>query len=394
MRTTPIIKLLSAFTLLLLLFTGAFADNAAPTSEPIKMLPDTVGGFRASSAPVIPKDQVLDGIARAEDFNALSSALRTYTSQGGEAFTVVVVKTRSDSSAYALLKRVAAEMRAKAQLETAKVNDIGTAAFASKERLIFFKGQAFVSVTSKQAGTSIDGLTAFARSFAETLDRGENEIPVLIKHLPEWETASERAAYAVSLKALQEAAGNRPVLDAVSFEGGAEAVTALYGPSRLVIVENTTPQLATTNDVLINARLNWLSANAQPMPSAYKRVGNYSVFVFDAPSEQEATQLIDKIKYEQVVQWLGDNPYALQRAQKEYSQTTAGVILAVIQASGLSLLICLGIGTIFGTIVFRRRRAQQSATEAYSDAGGMVRLNIDEMTPQPDPTRLLGRGGR
>lgn len=391
MLTTPITKPLFALTLLLLLLTAALADNADPASESAKLLPDTVGEFRALGAPVTPKDQVLDGIAIAEDYNALSSAKRTYTSQGGEAFTVVLVRTRSDSSAYALLKRVAAEMGSQ---ETAKVNDVGTAAVASNERLIFFKGPAFVSVTSRKANPRADGLAAFARAFAETLDRGENEIPVLIKHLPDWETAQARAAYSVSLKALQQAAGSRPVLDAVSFEGGAEAVTALYGPSRLVIVENTTPQLATLNDARINERLKELREKGERVPSLYRRVGNYLVFVFDASSEQEAVQLVDRIKYEQVVQWLGENPYALQRAQKEYTQTTAGVILAVVQASGLSLLICLGIGAIFGTIVFRRRRAQQAATDAYSDAGGMLRLNIDELTPETDPARLLGRGDR
>jgi hypothetical protein len=392
--TRPITKLLSALTLLLLLLTAAFADTADPTSEAAKMLPDAIGDFRAQGEPIPPKEKMLGDMASAEDFNALSSARRIYSSARGESFTILLVKTRSDSSAYALLTRVAAEMRAREQAPTSKVRDIGIASFASSERVIFFKGPAFVSVTSNLARQNGDGLAAFARAFAETLNSGENEIPVLLKHLPDWETVQERAAYAVSLKALQDAAGNRPALDAVSFEGGVEAVTALYGPSRLIILENTTPQLATTNDARINARLKELREKGQPVPSAYRRVGNYCVFVFDAPSEQEAARLMDNIKYEQVVQWLGDNPYALQRAQKEYTQTTAGVILAVIQASGLSLLVCLGIGAIFGTLVFRRRRSQQAATEAYTDAGGMVRLNIDDMTAQTDPTRLLGRGDR
>jgi hypothetical protein len=69
-----------------------------------------------------------------------------------------------------------------------------------------------------------------------------------------------------------------------------------------------------------------------------------------------------------------------------------GTILAVIKASGLSLIVCFGIGGLVGALVFKRRRAQAAAIDAYSDAGGMLRLNIDEMTRQTDPGRLLGRG--
>jgi hypothetical protein len=118
-------------------------------------------------------------------------------------------------------------------------------------------------------------------------------------------------------------------------------------------------------------------------------VGNYSVFVFDAPSEQTAKALIDQVKYEQVVQWLGDNPYILKEAQRRYVETTLGVFLAVVKASGVAALACFAVGGFFGALLFSRRRAQQRTVEAFSDAGGMLRLNIDELTPQTDPTKLL-----
>ena len=50
------------------------------------------------------------------------------------------------------------------------------------------------------------------------------------------------------------------------------------------------------------------------------------------------------------------------------------------------------LGGVLGALLFNRRRTQQSTHEAYSDAGGMLRLNIDELTPQTDPARLLGPG--
>ena len=125
------------------------------------------------------------------------------------------------------------------------------------------------------------------------------------------------------------------------------------------------------------------------MPTSSRKVGNYSVFVFNAASEAEAQSLIDQVEYAQMVTWLGDNPYLLEQAQRDYYETTAGVLVSVVQASGLSLLACLGIGGLIGAVLFNRRRAQQRAAEAYSDAGGMLRLNLDDITPQRDPAKLL-----
>ena len=191
---------------------------------------------------------------------------------------------------------------------------------------------------------------------------------------------------------MQEAAGNLPALDAVDFTGGTEAVAATYGSTQLIIVEFGTPQLSIENDARILARVKELRDAGQPAPTAYRRVGNYSVFVFGATDEKAAEQLIDGITYEKVVQWLGDNPRAWDRAMKEYNETTSGLIVGVIRASGISALLCLAVGGLFGGLVFMRRRAQQAATEKYSDAGGMLRLNMDELTPQTDPSRLLEKG--
>jgi hypothetical protein len=89
-----------------------------------------------------------------------------------------------------------------------------------------------------------------------------------------------------------------------------------------------------------------------------------------------------------VVQWLGENPNILKRAQEEYVNTTLGVLVAVLKASGYALVACLGLGGLAGALLFTRRRSQQNA-EAFSDAGGMLRLNLDELTPETNPARLL-----
>src|SRR2546425_5369960 len=213
------------------------------------------------------------------------------------------------------------------------------------------------------------------------------DVPALMQHLPNWQSVANKATYAVTLDVLKGAAPNQPILDAVSFEGGTEAVAANYNQGQLVIVEFSTPQFSVDNDQRIAAKLQELKSQAQPVPTAYRRVGNYSVFVFNGTDEAAANQLIDQVQYQKVVQWLGEDPHLYQKLQRYFTQTSAGVLMAVLESSGLSLVICLGAGALLGFLLFRRRRAQAAAV--YSDAGGSVRLNLDELTDKEDTTRLL-----
>ncbi|HEY0004486.1 MAG TPA: DUF6599 family protein [Pyrinomonadaceae bacterium] len=357
--------------------------------EAARLLPESIGDFHARGRAKTPTLGIFEQHSP-EDFGVMAYAARAYTSPDGETFVIDLVTTRSDSGAYALLKSVG---MFPASSPSFALNDVGTAGIATPAGVMFFKGRAFASVyNANKTAKGNEGVLAFARLFAQTLDKGEGEIPVLVKHLPDWEKTQERSSYAISLHGLQKATGNLPIFDAVSFEGRTEAVIAPYGSARLVIAEYSTPQIAADSDTRIRERLKQLKETGQPVPTAYRRVGNYSVFVFDAPDERTATQLIDQISYEQVVQWLGTNPHIYERLQREYAETTAGVIVSVLKASGLSLVLCFGLGALFGGLVFMRRRAQAAAVKAYSDAGGLLRLNIDELTAQTDPGKLLGRG--
>jgi hypothetical protein len=197
--------------------------------------------------------------------------------------------------------------------------------------------------------------------------------------------------YAVSLAALQAQAGSRPALDAVSFEGGAEAVTAEYGDARLVVVEFPTPQHAFDADAAVTRRVEELRAAGQPVPSSYRRVGNYSVFVFDAPDSAAAEQLVSGVKYEKDVRWLGRNPHGDEIAVRHYTSTMGGVILTTLITTGLAILACLTVGGLIGGAIFLSRRAKHAAQEIYSDAGGMLRLNIEDLNAPPTTTKMLGR---
>jgi len=262
---------------------------------------------------------------------------------------------------------------------------------ASKLKRFLF---AFALVALAFAGASAR-LTASAQSQkegAKLAPEKAGDVPVLVMHLPDWEKkVGEGAAYASNLPALQQAAGSRPALDAVSFDGGTEAVTANYEGGRLVIVEFTTPQYAADNDARIQERIAQLRAAGQPVPSAYKRVGNYSVFVFDAPDAASADKLLSQVKYEKDVRWLGRNPHAEEIATRAYTSTMGSVIITTLITTGLAILLCLGVGGAIGGAVFLYRRAQHTAQEIYSDAGGMLRLDLEDLNARRPTTKLIGR---
>ncbi|MFN2492680.1 MAG: DUF6599 family protein [Pyrinomonadaceae bacterium] len=357
--------------------------DTLPIADAGKLLPDRVGTFRAIAAPSPVEDQL-------EDFNPTSAALRDYQSSKGERLSVTIFKTTSDSSAYARLNNTLTQTSGNSVQEL-KIADVGTLGYVAPNAVTFFKGSAYVVVAGSGLPEYAGALLNFSTELAETLDKGEGEIPALVKHLPDWESAMARSLYAVNLQTLKNRFPGQPVLDAVSFDGSAEAVTAYYAPANLVIVEFNTPQIATENNSRITARIQELRNQGQTVPSSYRRVGNYAVFVFDAPDEPTANRLIDQVKYQQVVQWLGENPYLYEDAQREFMETTLGVFVNVVKGSGLALVSCGLVGGLLGALLFIRRRAQQREVQAYSDAGGMLRLNLDEMTPQTDPARLLGR---
>ena len=308
-----------------------------------------------------------------------------YVGSNGARVAVEIFKVHQEAQAYQLMSLFAATERVQnPDLEIRA--DYGTAGFKAADHIGFFKGTTVVNIRNVK-GANESGLDEFAKDFSQTIDRGEGDIPALVKHLPNPEQAQKNAVYLssfTSLAILQE-----PVLSAIESDGNADAALATYNPSKVLIVEFNTPQLAGDNDRRIIARIQELWKLGQPAPTAYRRVGNYSVFVFDAPDEATAKQLIDQVKYEQVVQWLGDNPNIYKEAEKQYINTTLGVLVAVLKASGYALITCLGLGGLFGGLLFSYRRSQQREATAYSDAGGMLRLNLDELTPETDPRRLL-----
>ena len=391
-----------SFTILLLLALSSVAQ-AKPLDEVIQILPKEFGGFRlvgeVRPSDVFAREGVLGIQASGQTLEAdrqYSVGEAEYVSTENSRFLVELGRFPRDSDAYSLLTIIARSARDPAQTGLGQITrEMGTACVVLPGRIAFFKGKLFVRITAREAvAQDPNNLLTLARLISDRLEKGEADIPVLVKHLPRWEEAQGSVVYLAGFRTLRAVLPDQPILDTVSSEGDADAVAANYGPTQFIIVEYNTPQLAGDNDRTILAKIEEMRTQGQPVPSAYRRVGNYSVFVFKAVDEQAAKGLIDQVEYEQVVQWLGDNPYMLEKAQREYYETTAGVLVAVVKASGLSLVLCLGAGGFLGALLFNRRRVQQRHAEAFSDAGGMLRLNIDEISSQTDPAKFTPPGTR
>ena len=379
--------LVFSIVFLTLAFTSVFAETSA--ADLLPLFPDRVGSFRRAGIPRPAKTVTQQANLNPSTPDSTLAGEVEYVGRG-QRLLVEIVGFKQDSEAYSLLTLLASAMRANNNLVELE-SSYGTASFSNSNQIAFFKGRTFVRVTA--AGkNNLSAANDFVKALAETVEKGEGEIPALIKHLPNPDESRKTATFLPRFTTLQTLLPEQAVLSSIQTGRDGDAAFVDLGVGKVLVVEFNTPQLAKENDERLIAKIQELWKLGQPAPTGYKRVGNYSVFVFEAPDEVTAKQLIDQIKYEQVVQWLGENPYIYTEAQKRYVETTLGVFVAVVKASGVALVGCLGLGGLIGALLFTRRRAQQKAREAFSDAGGMLRLNIDELTPQTDPARLLGPG--
>jgi hypothetical protein len=383
--------------------SSAIAAEENPLGKFSKILPEKVGNFSKSGVDKnTTKDLKFEESLDASDFNVIARFHRIYKRVDGLLFSVVIYRASSEDSAYSLFSMH------KGVLDWSKC-DVGTACSIAGAKMQFVRGSSMVYISlddprsERKVGEKYplpDGaIESIAKLIVDNLDAGEGDIPALVKHLPEWEKRQNKISYVLTHNALRYASSVkdssyinivRPIIDSAPFESESEAVVGFYErQGTMVVIEYGTPQMATDADQRITQKINELKSQNQPVPTAYKRVGNYSVFVFDAPDEATANNLINQVEYGKTVQWLSGDPYEYDRANRRYLMTAGNIIITVLKTSGLALLVCFVIGGGFGYFVFVRRRRQQAIQDAFTDAGGMMRLNLDEMTPQTDPSRLL-----
>lgn len=225
---------------------------------------------------------------------------------------------------------------------------------------------------------AVSGVFAQEKSAIKSQEISDGDgIPVLMKHLPNWENVRNDATHTNNINDLRQALGERPVFDLIDFAGGTEAVAAPYEEGKLLIIEYNTPQASVEADNRFNQRLAEIGQNQRIF---YRRIGNYNAFVFDAADEASADALLEQVKYQKHVQWLGSDPFSFRRAERAFIETTSDLFvsttLAIVGGLGLSVLA----GIVVGIIFFFVREQKRSTMAAFSDAGGMIRLNLDELT--------------
>jgi len=277
------LRLIFLLSLLLAFGSSAFADTPSETERP---LPTTIGNFRQVKTNLsLPTDQYT--VSTSEP---LAYQISEYAGNKGDQVSVEIIRLRHEAQAYQALSLAAARIR-RPDLVVEILPNLGggTAGFATYDQLVFFKGQHVVTVRNLKGSPA--NVNDVSQNLSATLDKGEGDIPALVKHLPQLEETQKNAIFLSSFTDLYSPWMEDPVLNAVQGGGNADAVVAKSGSSKILIVEFNTPQLATENDKRIMARIQELWRLGQPAPTAYRRVGNYSVFVFNAPDEQTAKQL-------------------------------------------------------------------------------------------------------
>lgn len=208
-------------------------------------------------------------------------------------------------------------------------------------------------------------------------------IPVLLKHLPDWENRRASARLIHNASDLKQAVGDRPETDAIEFVPGTEAVTADYEQGKLLIVEYAAPQPSIETDQRISQAITTAGTNTYT-----RRIGNYNVVVFDASSSRAANGLIDQVKYEKQITWLGSNPFAIS-AERAFVITTSDIFFSTLMVIVGGVLFSILGGLAVGYLFFIRREKRREGMVAFSDAGGMTRLNLDDLTPDLASDRLL-----
>jgi len=213
----------------------------------------------------------------------------------------------------------------------------------------------------------------------------DDGIPVLVKHLPDWEKVKPQATFATNISTLKNTLGQRPELDLIDFTAGTEAVTAPYPAGRLLVIEYASPQQSIEADYALR---NFLTQKNDGH-TFYKRTGNYNILVFDAADEASANALIEQVKYEKNIQWLGEDPFLFHNLERAFVRQTSDLFFSTVEVIVLGTGLSVVGGLIAGFVYFQFRERRRASMNAFSDAGGMTRLNLDGFTPEISPDRLL-----
>ena len=428
----PSAKFTSVSAAILLIITPMLAHQAQPaaadqtassvtevaTTGPgraIGLLPDTMAGFKATGDPKsVGRDKlaelVSDKAAVYQEYLVMSAGSREYAGA-----RVDIFETRNEFAAFGLFQFLSGVSK-----NVRRVENLGSEGAQVDGEVLCWKGNFFVRVLNPKIthrGTSPTHET-LARAVANDIVSATpaEARPALFDSLPSNVSGAEQVAnskrYFLGAESLN-AFINRG-REMFAFAGDTEAALALYAkvesgsavspsqpselnrakgkpqtvptpsapPVKLVIVECHTPEFATDEIARISSHVSSLSESEQQQ-IVFKRTGNYIVAAVDVADREFAESLVNSVQYPYTVKWLRNplwptnDPFRTQKA--------AQMLLSTFGLLGLILLTVLLVGTIFGTSVFLKRRKRQQ--EIFTDAGGMLRLDIDPFLLALPPKR-------
>lgn len=276
----------------------------------------------------------------------------------------------------------------------------------------FWQGRRFVQVrdsemASKGAGGSSQQLIKLARAVSEQLNALDlkgaapedleeaKKLPGVVRHLPSGSLNLRTARYILGPRALAKLTGRDVSQYDFYPNSGTEVALSTYDQGdnkmNLIIVEYHTPQQAASAFKKLQDYRNALPAEEQAK-RLLKREGNYIVEATDFKDAASAERTVGEVKYDYVVKWLDNLPIPGRDVATEAAKT-AQMLVSVVGIIGITLSIALvmGIGTGLAIFYFRRRSTRNM--EAFTDAGGMMRLNLDGLSlpelPAPRQERKL-----
>ena len=377
--------------LVLVIVAGTVRAAAAETAEtgasgtvqvaavPITaLLPDGLGRIKAADNIKQYSPDALEALAGVKtpiykEYKVTSAASRTYG-----ALRVDVFECQTRSGAFGLFS-----YNSDAPVATAITDNHPAASAAVANGIFLWRGNLFVHIgpaaQGGAAGRAALSQLASLMSAQMASSGGTLKTPTLVESLPRDGAHQPAARYFLGPQSLSDYLPRGS--DMFAFGGEAEAVLATYKqggsgapPLKLAIVEYNTPQFA--HDAL--ERANGLVSSLAPAEQSkiiVKRIGNYIVEASDVADRAAAERLVNSINYPYTVKWFQvpfhrkEDPHAGQKA--------AQIILSSFGIIGLLLSSALMGGGLVGAIIFMKRRKEQRAV--FSDAGGMLRLDIEEL---------------
>jgi len=396
---------------------GAEVVALATSSPPAQLLPFHLAGVSATSeVKEFPKDALRELVPEAatiyQEYKVISAASREYAR-----VRVDVFHTQNQFAAFGLFSFVAGTAK-----DQPVPQELGQGSARLQGETVFWKSNFFVRLRDATVRPSRAAWTAheaLARAIAEAIVSPSAGVkyPPLLDSLPAesimpgsqryflgpeslnavlkqgremfdfvGETEAATAEYiqdrGLNGGTAQVATPNQPAVGTRKGPMPGSAVSTSNSPVKLVVVECHTPEFATDEMARVTGYISSLPEIEQQQ-IVFKRTGNYIVAAVNVGDREFAEGLINSVQYPYTVKWLR-NPM-LPTNDTFRVQKAADMLLSTFGLLGLILLTVLMGGTVFGTTIFLKRRKQQR--EVFSDAGGMLRLDIEPFVLALPPKR-------